>query len=123
MDGAAHRRGVAAPLIEGGGVGLVRILLEDGRAASDLSRLAPPGATSGNSCLIALGLIALIVAAVGTCSVASYTMSQHANEIGNRLALGAKNSDIFKLAAHGSVAVGNAWSRREPRTRLARIAD
>ena len=59
----------------------------------------------GTQLFIALGLIALIVAAVGIYSVASYTMSQRANEIGIRLALGAKNSDIFKLAARGSVAV------------------
>lgn len=59
----------------------------------------------GTQLFIALGLIALIVAAVGIYSVASYTMSQRANEIGIRLALGAKGSDIFKLAARGGLGV------------------
>jgi putative ABC transport system permease protein len=59
----------------------------------------------GTQLFIALGLIALIVASVGIYSVASYTMSQRANEIGIRMALGARDSDIFKLAARGAVAV------------------
>jgi hypothetical protein len=59
----------------------------------------------GAQLFLVLGLVALIVAAVGIYSVASYTMSQRANEIGIRIALGAKNSDIFKLAARGSLTV------------------
>jgi predicted permease len=59
----------------------------------------------GAQLFTALGVIALVVAAVGVYSVTSYAMSQRTHEIGVRLAFGARTEHIFRLAALRGLAV------------------
>ncbi len=49
------------------------------------------------------GLLALLLACVGLYGVMSYNVSSRTNEIGIRLALGARPSDVFKLIARQSM--------------------
>jgi predicted permease len=65
------------------------------------------------SLLSALGLIAVLLAAIGLYSVMAYSIAQRTNEIGIRIALGAKSSDVIRMAvgrgmpfALGGLAIG-----------------
>jgi putative ABC transport system permease protein len=54
------------------------------------------------------GLLALVVAAIGIYSVMSYLIADRRHEIGVRLALGARTSDIVRLVFGGSVTMAVA---------------
>lgn len=62
----------------------------------------------GASMFSLMGLLALVVAAVGLYSVMAYAVSQRTHEIGIRMALGARPSEIAALVARGGLALAIA---------------
>lgn len=59
----------------------------------------------GAQLFAALGLLALLVAAVGIYSIVSFTARQRVHEMGIRIALGARTSDLLRLVVAKAVVV------------------
>jgi putative ABC transport system permease protein len=63
------------------------------------------GARMGAALLAVFGLLALILASVGIYGVLSFSISQRTSEFGIRLALGARPSDVLRLALGQTLAL------------------
>ena len=59
----------------------------------------------GASLFSSLGLLALLIAIIGTYSTVSYTVHQRTQEMGIRIALGARATQVMSLVVEGSVRV------------------
>ena len=110
MIAVARGRGSADAAVAGLRAGVARVdpeqpLFRLEKVDSALYRRAS-GERATTKVLALLAGIALVLAAVGTYGVMAYTAAQRIREIGIRLALGATESDVFRMVLRGGVTLG-----------------
>ena len=74
----------------------------------------------GATMFVALGVLALVVAAVGLYGVIGYNVAQRMHELGVRVALGAQRRDVVRLVVSQSIRVRARRRGTRRRSRLAR---